>query len=190
MNAKSWSGRTKQELIIEVWEALDCESVGTPELEQIQHALREKFGAGAMESPAAIARIVADEGAVLRLPEVFTCDTKWRERLISEVGPMGTLSFSNLADAAESIRKLESWRSRFVKQQGKQGELRRLREFALTTKKDLQLTTRTRLLDSKRRIEAAEMVQWLTVWIQDPSIFEDWLELRQRSPEFVERFGG
>jgi hypothetical protein len=183
-----WKSRTRHDLIIEVWEALDCESVGARELGQIQELLREKFGEGALESPAAIARIVADEGAVLRHPEVFDCDTKWRERLISEGAPVGSLSFSNLADASESIRKLEAWRSTFARQESKQVELRRLQEFALKTKKDLQLAKRSTLVDPKRRIEAAEIVQWLTIWMQDPLIFEDWLDLRKRSPEFVEKF--
>ena len=71
---KRWRSRTKQDLVIEVWEALDCESVGARELEQIQEALRERFGEGALASPAAIARMVADEGAVLRHPEVCECD--------------------------------------------------------------------------------------------------------------------
>jgi hypothetical protein len=183
-----WKSRTRQDLIIEVWEALDCESVGAGELEQIQEVLRERFGEGGLESPAAIARIVADEGAVLRHPEVFDCDTKWRERLISEGAPLGSLSFSSLAEASESIKKLESWRSTFARQPGKPAELRRLQEFALNTKKDLQLARRSSLLDHKRRSEAAEIVQWLTIWLQDPAIFGDWLELRKRSAEFVEKF--
>src|SRR6185436_2988118 len=159
MKAKSWSARTKEELIIEVWEALDCESVGTPELEQIQQVLREKFGEGAMESPAAIARVVADEGAVLRHPEVFTCDSNWRERQISDAAPLKSLSFSSLADASESIRKLEAWRREFGEQNGRQLERRRLKEFALKTRQDLQLTGRSSLVDPKRRSEAGEIIQ-------------------------------
>lgn len=187
MSAKSWSGRTKRGLIIEVWEALDCESVGTHELEQIQQALREKFGEGALESPASIARTVADEGAVLRHPEVFECDRKWRERLSSEDVPLNSLSFSNLADASESIRKLESWRRKFA-EEGKQVKLRRLQEFALKTKQELQLVARSRVVEARRRIEAEEIVQWLTIWMQDPAIFEVWLSLRKRSVGFVEKF--
>ena len=84
MDAKKWRSRTIPDLIIEVWEALDCESVGTRELEQIQNALREKFGEGAVTSPAAIARAVADEGAVLRHPEVFEFDLRWRKQKVDE----------------------------------------------------------------------------------------------------------
>ena len=183
-----WKSRTRHDLIIEVWEDLDCESVGARELEQIQEVLREKFGEGARDSPASIARTLADEGAVLRHPEVFDYDTQWRERLISGVVPSESLSFCNLPEASESIRKLESWRRQFAGD-GKQGKLRRLQEFALKTKQDLQLVARSRVVDTKRRIDAGEIVQWLTIWMLDPAIFEDWLSLRKRSAEFVEKFG-
>ncbi len=183
----TWKSRTRHDLIIEVWEDLDCESVGARELEQIQQALRQKFGEGAQDSPASIARTVADEGAVLRHPEVFDYDTQWREQRISGVVPSESLSFSNLSEASESIRKLESWRREFAGD-GKQGELRQLQEFALKTKQDLQLVARSRVVDTRKGLEAGEVVQWLTIWMLDPAIFEDWLSLRKRSAEFVEKF--
>jgi hypothetical protein len=85
------------------------------------------------------------------------------------------------------MRKLESWRREFAGA-GKQEELRRLQEFALKTKQDLQLEARSRVVDAKRRLEAGEIIQWLTIWMLDPAIFEDWLSLRRRSAEFVEKF--
>src|SRR6266850_6533107 len=107
MDSTKWRARTRRDLIIEVWEHLDCESVGAHELQQIQQALREKFGEGGLESPASIARTVADEGAVLRHREVFEADAKWRERLIANNAPLESLGFASLVDASESIRKLE-----------------------------------------------------------------------------------
>src|ERR1051325_11512295 len=104
----NWTATTRHDLIIEVWEALDCESVGGHELTQIQEVLGEKFGLGGVESPAAIARVVADEGAVLRHPEVFECDLKWREqRVLSEAEG---LDFSTLAAALDSLRVVEERR--------------------------------------------------------------------------------
>ena len=35
MSKQKWNARTKRDLIIEVWERLDCESVGRIELEAI-----------------------------------------------------------------------------------------------------------------------------------------------------------
>lgn len=187
MSTKRWGARTKPDLIIEVWEALDCESVGAREIEQIQQALREKFGEGTLESPASIARRVADEGAVLRHQEVFACDVKWRERLISDTAPLESLGFSSMVEASESIRKLESWRRQFA-EAGKQVDLHRLQEFALKAKQELQLVARSRVVKAQARLEAGEIVEWLKIWMRDPAIFEDWLSLRQRSAEFVERF--
>ena len=67
-------------------------------------------------------------------------------------------------------------------------ELRRLQEFAKRTKQDLQLVRQSALVDAKTRSEAGEIIQWLTIWMQDPAIFDDWLELRKRSPNFAKRF--
>src|SRR6185437_9587970 len=105
MGATKWRARTRRDLIIEVWEYLDCESVGAHELEQIQQALRERFGEGALESPASIARTVADEGAVLRHPEVFDCDLQWRRRNLDGLDFPSSLDLSNVATAFESMVK-------------------------------------------------------------------------------------
>src|SRR5688572_10132014 len=164
-NAK-WQSRNRHDLIIEVWEALDCESVGARELEQIQRALQETFGEGALYSPASIARTVADEGAVLRHPEVFECDKRWRERLISGAVPLEPLSFANLSEASDSIRKLESWR-RESASEGNRDKRLRIEKFAVKTKQDLQMVARSPVVETKKRTEAAEIAQWLTIWMQD-----------------------
>ena len=184
MKTNEWQARTRRELIIEIWQDLECESVGELELEQIQLGLGQRFGAGAVESPAAIARVVADEGAVLRHPEVLDYDTRWRERSMSGAILMESLEFSSLAAASESIRKLESWRRKFAAG-GEQTELRRLREIARKFKQDAQMLARSSIIEERERLEAGEIAQWLAVWLQEPGIFEDWLILRQRSPEFM-----
>ena len=184
---KKWRARTKHDLMIEVWEQLDCESVGTRELERIQQVIGERFGDGAIESPAAIARTLADEGAVLRHPEVLDCDTKWREQHIFGTVARDQFDFSSLHQAIESIRKLEYWRTKF-EHEGEEAELRRVHEIALEYKQEAQLVSRSKVVAGKKRFEAREIAQWLTIWMQEPDIFEDWLSLRQRSPEFMHRF--
>jgi hypothetical protein len=187
MITKKWRAANKRDLIIEVWEALDCESVGARELEQIQEALREKFGEGARERPAEIARTVADEGAVLRHPEVFDYDSKWRERHLFGTLSRESLSFANLVEASGSIKKLDSLRKE-LEQAHDQVGLSRLREVVLKLKHDVQLVAQSKILEKMVRMEAKEIVQWLSIWLQDPNIFEDWLSLRKRSPEFVKKF--
>jgi len=189
MIARSWSARNKRDLIIEVWEYLDCESVGASELEQIQQALTEKFGA-ALTSPASIARIVADEGAFLRHPEVFQFDVNWREQNLKRWEFRQGLNFSDFSSAFESVVKLEEKRLQLQigdKATGARG-LRELRDIVTAARQDLLLQARSKILDSSAREQLKEISEWLTVWLQAPELFSDWLDLRRRSPEYKKRF--
>src|SRR5437660_2930890 len=76
--------RSKQEFIVAQWLRLGGKAIGRRELRRIQRALHEKFGEGGVESPAKIARVLADEGAELRHPEVIEFDVKWREEKIEK----------------------------------------------------------------------------------------------------------
>jgi len=187
MKANTWRARTKRDLIIEVWEALDCESVGARELKQIQIVIEDRFGAGSMDSPASIARTVADEGAVLRHPEVLSLDTEWRERQLSTLISPDELNFSGLGEASASIKKLDTLRRKF-ETNSEQVQLVRLREMTLKLKQDALVVSRGKNVERQQRLEAGEIAQWLTVWLQSPDVFDDWLSLRQRSPEFLRQF--
>jgi hypothetical protein len=184
--AKHWQSRTKRDLIIEVWEALDCESVGARELEQIQRVLSETLGAGAIESPAAIARVVADEGAALRHPEVFECDLKWRAEKATPIGHQ--LDFSSLKSALESFGAVEIKRRELEQTKDNSG-LQRLSDALAAARQDSLLLSRSKILSAQERLEAKEVAEWLRVWLLAPELFRDWLELRMRSEDFRKRFG-
>ena len=173
---------------IEVWEDLDCESVGVRELEQIQRALQERFGEGALASPASIARTVADEGAVLRHPEVFECDVKWRQQNLKRWEFREGLDFSDLSLAFESVVKLEERRLQLEADNETTG-LKELRDVVVATRKDLLLRARSKIAYGGAREQQKEISEWLAVWLQAPELFSDWLDLRRRSPEFRKKFG-
>jgi hypothetical protein len=185
--ASRWKSRTKNDLIIEVWEALDCESVGAHELRQIQRALLEQFGDGALAGPAAIARAVADEGAVLRHPEVFACDLEWREQILAAQSFSESLDFSSLAAAFASLLKIEARR---LELGGNSDDKARadLRAVVSAAREDSSLRARSRIIAEGEREQAREVSQWLSLWLQSPELFSDWLELRRRSPEFRRKF--
>ncbi|MEP6719166.1 MAG: hypothetical protein ABJB21_08480 [bacterium] len=184
---KAWQSRTKRDLIIEVWEALDCESVGARELEQIQQVLGEELGLGAVESPGSIARVVADEGAALRHPEVFECDLKWREEKLS-VTPQ-SLDFSSLKTALESFSEVEIRRQELAEQKD-DGGLQRFGELITVARQQSLLIARSKIVSDLLRAEAKEISEWLRVWLVAPELFRDWLDLRMRSAEFQKKFGG
>jgi hypothetical protein len=183
-----FKSRTRRDLIIEVWERLDCESVGARELEEIAKAVAERFGLGALESPAAIARIVADEGAVLRHAEVLELDAQQRTFDPYDAMFRNILKFSDLKQAAASIRNLENLRRKFARERDQKG-LSRVRETALKGKQRALMISRNPKVEQGKRAAKIEIAEWFTVWLQTPELFQDWLDLRQRSSDFRERFG-
>ena len=187
MAQKEWQARTKRELMIEVWEHLDCESVGSKELEAVREAVRERFGEGAVESPARVARVLADEGAELRHAEVLEMDARWRTQDPHDAVFRNVLKFSTFEEAAASIRRLDNLRKQFRRKGDKAG-LRRVQETVLKGKQRAQMIARNQSVNERKRAEKAEMAEWFTVWLNQPDIFEDWLALRLTSKDFRARF--
>jgi len=183
-----WKSRTKRDLMIEVWEELDCESVGARELEAVIGVVRERFGEGALESPARVARLLADEGAELRHAEVLAMDVAWRTQDPYEAMFRNVVKFSNFDEAAATIRRLENLRKQFARTGDREGQ-RRVVAAALKGKQRAQMISRNEKVVERKREEKAEMAEWFTVWLNQPEIFEDWLALRRRSKDFRERFG-
>jgi hypothetical protein len=188
MSQAEWKARTKRDLIIEVWERLDCESVGARELEAIVEVVRGRFGEGAVESPAALARTLADEGAELRHAEVLEMDARWRAADPYEAMFRNVLKFSTFEEAAASIKRLDNLRRQFQRKGDREG-LRRVSETVLKGKHRAQMIAGNQAVNERKRAEKAEMAEWFTVWLNQPEIFDDWLALRQRSPDFRARFG-
>jgi len=156
-------------------------------LEKIAAAVRERFGEGAVESPAALARLLADEGAELRHAEVLELDARWRAADPYEAMFRNVLKFSDFKQAAASLKRLENLRRQFVRSKDQEG-LRRVRETALKGKRRAQMIARNPAVDERKRAEKSEIAEWFTIWLRQPEIFETWRELRQSSPDFRARF--
>jgi hypothetical protein len=188
MAERKWNARTKRDLMIEVWEALDCESVGRKELEEVAKAVQERFGEGAVDMPCVIARVLADEGAELRHVEVLDLDVKKRE--FDRYEPMfrNVLKFADFRQAIASIKTLDNLRRKFMKSGDKVG-LRLVRETAEKGRRRALMIAKNAAVDEKKRDEKAEIAEWFSVWLRQPEIFPDWVELRQSSKEFQARFG-
>jgi hypothetical protein len=159
-----------------LWEECPGESAGERELIYIQQSLSESLDV--VESPARIARTLADNHVPLRHPEVLVADSKWREDQINKAPDVVEFDFETLENAISSLKRLEILRLRFLSE-GDEVRWQIVVEHAREWK--VQLARKPTDL-------AKEMVQWLAIWLQNPDIFEDWSDLRQNSPEFRERF--
>ncbi len=183
-----WNSRTKNDLIIEVWEKLDCESVGAAEISAIEEAVLGYFGFGAVESPMIIARILADEGAELRHAEIMELDVQRRLESPYDAMFRNILKFSDFKQTLISIRRLENLRRKFTQENDREG-LRLVRETALKGKSRAQMIAKNERVEEKKREEKQEIVEWFTIWLQSPEVFENWITLRRNSPDFLNRFG-
>jgi hypothetical protein len=172
-----WISKSKRDLIIEVWEKLDCENIGAAEIEAIEEVLRERLGPQTVESPMKIARLLADEGAELRHAEIMNLFVERYEEKPYKAEFRNILNTDDLKKTRASIRKLENLRKKFTADGDKEG-LRLIRDRVIAAKKDLP-----------KDATGAEIAQWLTVWLQTPEIFESWLKLRERSADFESKFG-
>ncbi len=182
-----WQSRTKKDLMIEVWEKLDCESVGAKEIEAIELIVREKYGHGAVESPMKIARLLADEGAELRHAEIMELDALRRTESPYDAMFRNVLKFSDFKQTVISIRNLENLRKKFAAENDKEG-LRLVRETALRGKNRALMIAGNEKVEGHKRDDKQEIAEWFTLWLQSPEVFESWIELRQKSPDFKKRF--
>lgn len=193
MKKIEWQSRTKDDLIVEVWEHLDGPPVGGSVLKQIQQALDDSFGPGTSDSPAAIARTLVDAGAELSHPEVLEYDATWREAesrkpATSEPGLLFDLENGwDLKTAAEWIEKLEELR-RALEQRDDPKAVKQLEARAREQKGYAQTLAVSSALNSDQRLGAVEIGEWLTIWLQTPQLFSTWLDLRRQSPEFLSKF--
>ncbi len=165
-----FKSRTKTDLMIEVWEVLDCESVGAKEIMAIENAVRERFGKSAVDSPMRIARLLADEGAELRHSEIMELAV---ERLLdSPYDAMfrNILKFANFKETLITIRQLENLRIKFRLENDQEGG-RLVRETALKGKNRALMISKNKKVEEKKRAEKVEIAGWFTLWLQSPEIF-------------------
>jgi hypothetical protein len=183
-----WNARNKVDLMIEVWEKLDCESVGAVEIEAVEEAVTARFGDAAVESPMRIARTLADEGAALRHSEIMEL---WVRRFTDqphEAEFRNLIKTDDLEAAASSIKRAGNLRNKFVSIGDKDG-LRQLRDEVIQVKEHMQRASRDKKLDAGTRRVNSEIAEWLTLWLQSPELFESWIKLRRNAADYKKRFG-
>jgi hypothetical protein len=185
-----FAAKNKIDLAIEVWEYLDCESVGAKEIIEIENAIRERFGEHAIDSPMVTARLLADEGAELRHSEIMALYLDRAEEL-----PPHDAALRNLFDLADldrvesSLKKAENLRRKLKNENDKAG-LRLLRERAIEAKSTAQKAAKNKKLPGEERSVQTEAAEWITIWLQSPELFESWVKMRRSSAGFKTAFDG
>ena len=173
--------------MIEVWEKLDCENVGAKEIIAIEIAVREVFGVAAVDSPMMIARRLADEGAELRHSEIMKLWLERNQDTVYDGVLRNILKLNSFEHTLSTIRDLDRARNKFLADDDKTG-VRLVRETALRGKQEIRAAAeKTRTPETAER--NLEIAEWLTLWLQSPEVFDNWVRLRIRSKDFIAKFG-
>jgi len=190
---QSLAAQAARESIVKLWLALGRPPVDAQFLENVQRQLAKSSGDPAI-GPAEVARLLADEGAELRHPEIIEADVRWREPLVNSrmdkfaaVEPLSSGARVNIQGAGLLISKMEKLRQEFERDDDATG-LDELRTLAADARQRAEAMGKNRKLNETVRSEQREIAEWLKVWLQTPMLFENWLELRQRSDEFRQKF--
>ena len=66
----------------------------------------------------------------------------------------------------------------------------RVMEVARLGRRRAEMIARNPRVDARKREEKQEILQWFRIWLDTPEAFFDWLDVRKRSPDYEQRFGG
>ena len=160
---------------------METDTVGAAEISRIQEAIAESLSPDSRDviqiSPASIARILADEGAHLRHPEILEADVRWREsqEMISLAGAPNDLSL--VQQVFSFVEKIQ--RGEF---ENKESARKSMRQTALKLKSEFELIA-THRNDLEGKI-LREFSQWLKVFLETPEIARDWIALRIETPDY------
>ena len=182
------AAKNKTDLIIERWEEIDCESVGAKEIVAIETVVRDRFGHQAVDSPMVLARLLADEGAELRHSEIMNLYVERASARPLEAALNNLFDLSDLDRLERSLRSAENLRRKLLKETDNDG-LRLLRQDAIETKSKARNSVRDIKLSAEKRNEQQEAAEWITLWLQSPELFENWVKMRRASSGFRSAFG-
>jgi hypothetical protein len=182
-----WLSRNKNDLIIEVWEKLDCESIGAAEIEAIETVVAEQYGKAAVDSPMVLARLLADEGAQLRHPEIMTLFVERASDRPYDSALRNILNLGDLVATEQSLRNLENLRRKYKSDNDREG-LRLVRETVIEGRKSAIRLTDKPDTSPESRLLNEEIANWLRIWLETPEVFESWVDIRKNSPDFLRTF--
>jgi hypothetical protein len=100
------------------------------------------------------------------------------------VQPLGGVRQSSFEDLQTSLLELEREYSKAVAG-GDPMRAAACRGVVIRAKDRARLISRNERVDPEKRREKTEMVEWMLVWLENPGIFESWVDLRKKAPTYL-----
>jgi hypothetical protein len=178
------SGRTKKQLILEIFDQQSMTTLGEFEVKVIQKQLNGILGEAGKSSRSYIARVLAAAGKPVQIIDSFTLPL-----LPEPYNQMfkGLLHFGTLEQAELSLRQMSAFYERF-KAMGDEKGMAYARTLVLVGKRRAQAAANRSKSPDMRDLKR-EIAEWFALWLSAPSLFSDWLFLRKQSPSFKQKWG-
>ena len=159
--------RTSVKSLIEAW--LETERpvrIGPDEFTRLQREISARLGPNRRLAP----RYLIE---VLLLMEV--------DRAVGgiPVDLRGRVGFSDERETRTSLLEMAAEHVA-AQQAGREGRMQDCRQAVLLAKDRLKVILANKNLDEQKRRDKEEFLNWFIVWLENPSVFPEWLELRRK----------
>jgi hypothetical protein len=172
---------TKKELILSLARDMAKPRFTPAEIEQIRRQLVAHLGERGKTSSDYIVSVLEEAGLRVVLSTRSDTEGKYEEEFAD------LLHFSNLEDAEMSLVRLDELFRKFQAAR-ELAAVERVLEVARLGRRRAEMIAHNHKVEEKKRAEKKEIAQWFAVWLETPSAFFDWLEVRKQSPDFQSRF--
>jgi hypothetical protein len=175
---------SRKRLILDCRERPHLESASLRDLRRIQNELREQLAPTKAPSLSYIAAVLREAGTRVDYDDRYgdpVIPERYRSRLED------VLHFHDLSAAENSLRALDAaWHDYRAIADREGAEL--ARKLALRGRQRAESLAANPRVDLRKREEKREIAQWFAVWLENPDLFFDWLDLRKRADDFRYRF--
>jgi len=94
------------------------------------------------------------------------------------------LSFSRFEDAEATLNRLECLRQKYKSENDAKG-VEYCRRVARLGRYRAELIQKNPKINHRNRLRKQEIARWFEIWLETPGIFNQWLEMRKSTAEFL-----
>jgi hypothetical protein len=175
--------KSKRQLILEYRQTHGLENAGAQEIRLIQAELG-RTGSGQRLSLSYIASVLRQAGTRVDFNSRYV--DPWMEEPYA-TRLTGLLQFRDLETTEGALCNLDQAYREYQKAADRKG-VTLVRSLGLKGKLRAEGLAANPRVSPERRAEKREIASWFRVWLENPDIFFDWLEVRKRSEEFQTTF--
>lgn len=172
-----------KETILRLFEEQGMTYLDEPTLQRLHVMAREALPQFRIARSYVI-RVIADAGKPVVVRDPFA-GAGLQEPYRTDLD--GLLRYDALTNAESCLMKLSEKLNEY-RLRGDQAGVESVRSVGLLGKRRALAAARRARTDEARAVKS-EIAEWFTLWLYDPGSFFHWLELRKRSPNYIEKFG-